>query len=166
MQLVPAPQRTDRPDGFPDVIDPVNATLKIPLYYVNDDKKPPQRWNHPAFVSRIFANTVLAALETSLEPSGYGIAHVGIYSARYARRADGTEITPRRFSNHGLGLALDFKGLVDIHGHYTSYQNIITMGKTTIMALIIEPVTLAIEKAGRKPEIKDESGWLHIGIWP
>ena len=163
MQIVTASQRTDRPAGFPDVVDPVNATLKIPLYYVSDDKKPPQRWNHPAFVARVFAETALAALEASLEPSGYGIAHVGIYFARNARHADGTDIIPHRPSNHGLGLAMDFKGLVDIHGHYTPYQK---MGKATTAALIIEPVTLAIEKAGRKPEIKDESGWLHIGIWP
>jgi hypothetical protein len=162
MRIEAAPQSSRKPPDFPPVHTPVNAYLDIPFYYVTDDKKPPQRWDHPAFVDRIYAETVLTALEESLETGGYGIAHVGIYEPRFARHANGTDILPHRFSNHGLGLAMDFKGVVDIHGRYTPYTK---MGETIIQDLIIGPATAAIERAGRKPEIKDELGWLHIGIW-
>jgi hypothetical protein len=161
MEIIPTGQQAGPPRGKPHVVNPVKAKLNIPLYY--NTERGPVPWNHGIYCSHVFAATVLGPLEVLFERNNWGLCHIGFYNPRLARTKAGKTIQPERWSNHSHGLAVDFKGTVDEDGKLTTVRQLKAKG---LLDDIVGPVQTAILKANRKPEIVDEGGWLHIGIWP
>jgi hypothetical protein len=145
--------------GAPILRDPVEVTLSVPVYY--DDGKDLILSKSKIFCERVFANTVLKVLDAMALEKQYGVVHVGVYNARKARRKDGTEIKPTRWSNHAYGLAIDFKGWRTKDGEYLKVS-----ADKTMAGEVIDRVRVSVEAAKRKPETVDEGGWAHLGIWP
>lgn len=163
LRAVPAEQRGGGKDGAPQVVQPVNVSLSLPVYYVTE--RGPIESHRPIYCGRAFADTVLAAFEGVLAGTGWGVAHVGVYFARHARHKDGSLIKPARWSNHAYGEAWDFKGLVTAQGHLIGIRQMRQEQPDTLEGLL-KACERAIVQAGRKPEIVDEGGWVHIGLWP
>lgn len=167
MRITPTKRRTDIPVDAPVLQDPVNVELDVPVYYVNE--RGPIRVFSPQYCERVFATSVLKTLNSILKDRNLALAHLGIYNARKARRADGTAIVPSRWSNHSYGCAMDFKGVVlpgdepvllDINAlkHDPDYRLLLDVAAAQCKASIVN--------IQRRPEIVDEGGWVHLGIWP
>jgi hypothetical protein len=165
MQIAPTHQPTQGPPEKPIVKDPVLVKLDIPLYYAAEQGPVP--WHHSILCGRAFAETVLQQCNEILTASNCGLVHIGIYNPRQARRKDGTLIQPIRWSNHAYGEAMDWSGVITDAGN-GDYLNISKMkGQCPeILQKIIDTSRQAIAKLGREPEMVDEGGWYHIGLWP
>lgn len=163
MILTKSSQRKSPPADKPVVRDPVIAKPAVPLYYVTE-RGPLRSESGELYCARIFAETILETLESIaiLKYGSSGVGHVGCYFPRPARYKNGMEIVPRRWSNHSYGLAIDFKGFV---GDDLSMVSLVRMSPQQ-KEFIREECAAAVKDAGRKPEIIDEGGWLHLGIWP
>jgi len=159
VRIVSTHQLDVPPKDKPLVEEPVKAHMDIPLYYMTE--RGPTPWNHSIFCAKVFAETILLTLNRLLSDSGLGMVHLGVYNPRMARKRDGTPITPKRWSNHSYGLAVDFKGVVDEYG---KFEDIRGMDKFLLSKIEAE-CRGAVGKWGRKWEIVDEGDWLHLGIW-
>ncbi|SMF94321.1 hypothetical protein SAMN02949497_1631 [Methylomagnum ishizawai] len=168
MIVVPSRQHSSRPADAPLVLEPCLATMDKPVYYVTE--RGPTLSSSPIFCGRAFADTVLAAMHDVLESAGWNIAHVGVYNPRQARRANGALIRPPRWSNHAHGVAMDFKGIVQTSNknQTPSLVDIPLMKKRhkTLLDNLLAECKDRIKAAHRRPEIVDEGGWIHIGLWP
>lgn len=167
MRITSTRLRTDIPAGVPVLQDPVNVELDVPVYYVNE--RGPIRVFGPQYCERIFANTVLKTLNSILNERNLGLAHLGIYNARMARHANGTPILPARWSNHAYGCAMDFKGVV-LPGLDPKLLDVKTMLNDPQYKPLLNEAQAqcraSIVNIQRRPEIVDEGGWVHVGIWP
>lgn len=167
MRIISTRLRTDIPSGAPVLQDPVSVELDVPVYYVSE--RGPIRMFGPQYCERVFATSVLRTLNTILRDRNLGLAHLGIYNARKARRADGTAIVPSRWSNHAYGCAMDFKGVV-LPGDEPKLLDLKTMmqdaGYRALLNDASAQCAASIVNAQRRPEIVDEGGWVHLGIWP
>jgi len=154
------------PPDKPLVEDPVKVTMDIPLFYVTE--RGPTPWPHSIFCSRVFAETVLKAMNDLLFLKHMGMVHIGFYNPRQARKKDGSLIEPVRWSNHAYGEAMDWKGVMTAAA---VFQGVDVVHDTTAMdrALLQEiwnRCSAAILAIGRRPEIVNEGAWIHIGLWP
>lgn len=168
MIISTSPQHPGRPAHAPPVQRPVLVTMDRPVYYVTE--RGPTPGSSPIFCGQAFADTVLAAMRDVLESAGWSIAHVGVYNPRQARRANGALIRPPRWSNHARGEAVDFKGLVHSNNknQVPSLVDIPLMKKRhkPLLDNLLAECEARIKAAHRRPEIVDEGGWIHIGLWP
>lgn len=162
MQIVTTGQ-PQGPDNKPQIHDPVLVTMDRPVYYVTE--RGPTVSTHPLFCGRAFAVSVLDVMRDQLEASGWSIAHVGIYNPRQARHKDGSLIKPARWSNHAYAEAMDFKGLVGANGKLVSIADM-KQKFPEVLERLKEGCEKAIAALGRRAEIVDEGGWMHIGLWP
>ena len=164
MRIIATSQSTWGPPDKPRVANPVKATLTIPVFYATE--RGPVPYTQPIFCGRVFAETVLKALERCCLGWQFGLVHIGLYNPRKARKADGKVIRPVRWSNHAYGEAMDFKGIVTNLGQGRFY-NIKRMqwGCPSKLGDVWTGCEEAIESKGLRPEIVDEQDWLHIGIW-
>ena len=154
---------TNQPDkDKPQFADPVHALFNMRVFYATDDGviDAGRRFK----CDRVFAVTVLEVIEKWCLKYGFGMVHLGCYNPRFARHKNGTEITPRRWSNHAYGLAIDFKGIKDNNGKYISFEMMETACPAKLHELIGNIKTAIVAK-GRKPELVNEGQWLHLGIW-
>lgn len=167
MKITPAKRRTDIPAGAPVLRDPVNVVLDVPVFYVNE--RGPIRVFGPQYCERIFATTVLKTINSILSEKNLGLAHLGIYNPRKARRANGEPILPPRWSNHAYACAMDFKGVV-LPGDVPVLLDIKAMKADAHYLALLNDASArckeSITAINRKPEIVDEGGWIHVGIWP
>ena len=165
MKIEPTTQSTLPPPDKPLVNSPVLVELDVPLFYMTE--RGPIPWAHKVFCGKTFADTVLTEVNAVLQAGGLGLVHLGFYNPRQARRKDGTPIVPARWSNHAYGEAVDFKGVVR-GANPDDFLDIAAMkaGLSAVLADIENRCASAIKAIDRKPEIVDEGGWLHIGIWP
>ena len=167
MKITPATRRSDIPAGAPVLQDPVNVVLDVPVYYVNE--RGPIRMYSAQYCERIFATSVLKTMNAILRDRNLGLAHLGIYNARMARHADGRPILPERWSNHSYGCAMDFKGVV-LPGDEPVLLAISALKQDPAYKVLLTDAEAqcraSIVNTKRKPEIVDEGGWVHIGIWP
>jgi hypothetical protein len=163
MKIQATTQPAGGPAGQPTIKNPVLVTMDRPVYYTADNGIVPL--TRPTFCGRDFAETVLLSMAETLEAAGWSIAHVGVYNARQARRANGAPIRPARWSNHAYGEAMDFKGIV---GADRKLIGIAEMKRShaELLRTLIDVCERRIKALGRRPEIVDEGGWFHIGIWP
>lgn len=160
MQIRATRQSSLPPLDKPLVKDPVRVTMDIPLYYMTE--RGPVPWDHTIFCARAFADTVLYTINGIFCEQQLGFVHLGFYNPRKARRRNGALIEPVRWSNHAYGEAGDWKGIVTQDGEFTPVG---TLDEKLFMA-VWSGCTVAIRDIGRKPEIINERGWVHIGIWP
>lgn len=154
---------TNQPESDkPQFADPVNALFNCRIFYATDDGiiDAGRRFK----CDRVFAVAVLQEIEKWCLRYGFGMVHLGAYNPRYARRVNGQEIKPRRWSNHAYGLAIDFKGIKDNNGKYISFEMMKDACPAKLHELIGN-IKTAITAKGRRPEIVDEGQWLHLGIW-
>lgn len=158
MIITPCKQPAGYPKGKPLIVDPVYAELIIPLFYTG------WPWLHPFLCSCTFARTVLQSMEDILLSVGCGLDHLGCYVARKARDRHGNELVPERWSNHAYGEAMDWRGIT--RNGIAITVNEMKEKETALLDKVINGVTEAITKTGRKPEIVDEGGWIHVGLWP
>jgi hypothetical protein len=165
MEIKASTQSTDGPPDKPQVANPVKVTLDVPVYYMTE--RGPLLSKRAIFCGKAFADTALKELNTILGEAQCGLLHLGFYNPRKARKADGTPIVPARWSNHAYGEAVDFKGVVR-NNDPDDFLDIAGMKAKApdLLAKIQSRCAAAIEAAGRRPEIVDEGGWVHIGIWP
>lgn len=168
IRITPTQQSADRPADAPLVDKPVLVTMALPTYYVTE--RGPILSTRPIFCARAFASTVLEAMHGTLETAGWSVAHVGVYNPRPARRASGALIQPVRWSNHAHGEAMDFKGIVH---HAAGRDRPMLVGISemkqrhpALLENLLAECEAAIKASGRRPEIVDEDGWYHIGLWP
>jgi hypothetical protein len=165
MEIKASTQSTDGPPDKPQVENPVKVTLDVPVYYMTE--RGPLLSKRAIFCGKAFADTVLKELNAILGEAKCGLLHLGFYNPRKARHKDGTPIVPARWSNHAYGEAVDFKGVVR-NNDPDDFLDIAGMKQKApeLLAKIQTRCAAAIETAVRKPEIVDEGGWFHIGIWP
>ena len=165
MNLRSTGQQAGPPTGKPVVIDPVLVTPAVPVYFAGDHGPVPV--TGPIYCSRLFATTVIAKQEAWALAHHFALVHVGVYNPRKARHADGTPIEPPRWSNHAYGGAEDWKGVITENGHgqFLTVDDLQTNAPAKYRELI-DAVTAAIKSAGKKPEIVDEGGWVHLGMYP
>lgn len=165
MKEEPAEQPGGGPSGKPLIKNPVKVTLDIPVYYATE--RGPRPWHHSILCGKAFADTVLRECEIILQDQSLALVHLGFYNPRQARRKDGTPIQPPRWSNHAYGEAMDFKGVITNSGE-GDFLEIADMESTMPDTLneIMKSCGIAITAAGRRPEIVNEGGWVHIGLWP
>jgi hypothetical protein len=165
MDIKASTQSPDGPPDKPQVENPVKVTLDVPVYYMTE--RGPLLSKRAIFCGKAFADTALKELNMILGAANCGLLHLGFYNPRKARKKDGTPIVPTRWSNHAYGEAVDFKGVVrnndpddflDIAGMKQKAPDLLDKIQTRCAAAIVA--------AGRRPEIVDEGGWFHIGIWP
>lgn len=147
---------------YPQLTDPVNALFNCRIFYATDEGI--IDGGRRFFCERIFAITVLSEIENWCLKYGFGMVHIGSYNPRYARHKNGTEIKPRRWSNHAYGLAIDFKGIKDNNGRFISFENMQLQCPAKLNELIGN-IKHAIAGKNRRAEIVDEGQWVHIGIW-
>jgi hypothetical protein len=164
MKIVETRQPAGPPEDKPAVASPVLVTLDRPFYYVSERGPVPSA--HPLFCGRAFAETVLAVMHELLEGQGLAVAHVGVYNPRFARRANGKPILPKRWSNHAYGEAMDFKGVVEEGDPDLIGLDAMRRRWPDLLPALAERCGTEIKRIGRRPEIVDEGGWLHIGLWP
>jgi hypothetical protein len=165
MKTEPTMQSTLPPPDKPKVENPVLVAMDVPMFYMTE--RGPTPWDHKVFCGKAFADTVLAELNDILGKAGLGLVHLGFYNPRQARHKDGTPIVPARWSNHAFGEAVDFKGVIR-GGNPDDFLDIAAMkaSLSTVLRDIENRCADAIKRIDRKPEIVDEGGWLHIGLWP
>lgn len=165
MEIKASAQSVDGPPDKPAVENPVKVTLDVPVYYMTE--RGPLLSKRAIFCGKAFADTVLRELNAILAAANCGLLHLGVYNPRQARKKDGTPIVPVRWSNHAYGEAVDFKGVVR-NNDPDDYLDVAGMRNraSDLLASIQAKCSAAIEAAGRRPEIVDEGGWVHIGIWP
>ena len=162
MKVTNSVQSTLPPTDKPVVKDPVVVELDVPLYFISERGPTPSR---TIFCAKSFVLTVLVPLQAIAQSQGWGLAHVGFYNPRKARHKDGTPIIPARWSNHAFGEAGDFKGFVDAEGELISINDL-KLKHPDVYQQVLNQCKDAITAAGRRAEIVDEGGWLHIGMWP
>ncbi len=167
MKITPARPRTDIPADAPVLRDPVNVVMDVPVFYVNE--RGPIRMFGPQYCERVFATSVLRTINAILSERNLGLAHLGIYNPRMARHANGDPILPPRWSNHAHGCAMDFKGVV-LSGDVPVLVDIRAMRQDVKYRDLLEDAAAqcraSIISIQRNPEIVDEGGWIHVGIWP
>lgn len=159
----PAKQQSGGPADKPVVKSPVTAKLPVPTYVYTSK---PVETKH-IYCAKIFSDTVLSKISTILAKRDLALVHVGVYVPRKARKANGEPIVPERWSNHAYGEAMDFKGVITDNGK-GKYLSIPEM-KEEYPDLLQEIQTSsrdAILRENRRPEIVDEGGWIHIGLFP
>ena len=144
----------------PVVQEPVNATFLGDVYYVTE--RGPVLWPHPFYCARVFAYSVLDAIDRIMAGERCAMAHIGCYNPRLARKRNGDLIQPKRWSNHAYGEAIDFRGVVSEEGVYIPYR----MMEKRLTEELKTACAEKIAAVGRKAEIVDEGDWLHLGIWP
>lgn len=147
----------------PIVHDPVYVTMDRPVYYVTE--RGPTLSVHPIFCGLAFATTVLDVMQNTVEAAGWSIAHVGVYNPRPARHKDGSLIKPKRWSNHAYAEAMDFKGVVGANGKLVTIAEM-KQRHPELLKKLLDSCAKAIAALGRRAEIVDEGGWIHIGLWP
>lgn len=152
------------PDGAPAVVSPCLAHMSVPLFYPDNLTHLPKPWHHDIYCAEPFAQTILATLDRLLAERGLGLVHLGIYNPRQARHRDGTPIQPPRWSNHAYGSAIDFWGVVLADGTPMPWARMKKFGVLT--KSIPDQCGAVLAKAGLRPEIVDESSWLHLGYFP
>jgi hypothetical protein len=165
MEIKASTQSVDGPPDKPEVENPVKVTLDVPVYYMTE--RGPLLSKRAIFCGKAFADTVLTELNAILSEAQCGLLHLGFYNPRKARKKDGTPIVPTRWSNHAYGEAVDFKGVVR-SSDPDDFLDIAGMKQDApdLLAKIQARCAAAIEAAGRRAEIVDEGGWIHVGIWP
>lgn len=163
IEITPTTQRADGPANKPEVPNPVLVRMERPVYYVSE--RGPLPISSRIFCGRDFAETVLSAMHDVLESAGWSIAHIGIYNPRQARRANGALIKPVRWSNHAHAEAMDFKGLVTENGQLLNIPTL-KQRHSLLLGNLLDECEARIKARHRRPEIVDEGGWLHIGLWP
>jgi hypothetical protein len=165
MTIEPTQQPSDGPADKPIVKNPVRVTMDLPLFYATE--RGPVAWNHSIFCGKAFADTVLKQCSEILTEYNYALVHLGVYNPRQARHKDGSLIQPPRWSNHAYAEAMDFKGVITDGGEGT-FLDIAAMKSTCPDKLqrLLDACHDSIVALGRKPEIVDERGWYHIGLWP
>lgn len=160
--IEPTWQRNGRPADAPEVADPVLVRMRCPVYFALSETES-RLMPDMIFCARVFAETVLATMDTILAETGLGFCHVGAYNPRRARGVNGRPLASGRWSNHAYGTAVDWKGVV----RDGRLLNVRAMQKE--MPGLVKNITTrceaAIQRAGRRPEIVNEGGWIHIGIW-
>ena len=160
MKLAKAPQPA-RAKGAPAIVQPVFATLAVPVYYTGSSTL---QATERILCASAFAELVLRPMEDWAQKYSFAVCHLGVYACRRARKADGSPIVPVRWSNHSTGCAIDLSGIRTADGERLD----IAQMKAGCPAKLHE-LQLAcahtITAAGRRAEIVDEGGWLHIGIW-
>lgn len=165
MKLEATTQWSNRPTGAPNVVNPVKATLDCPVYYYGENGPVPSF--SPVYCAGTFARTVLAAIEEWCVKHHFALVHVGIYNPRPARKANGQEITPKRWSNHAYGCAIDFKGIKVNHGKGGFLSvDILQADAPAKWRELLDAVSDAMKAANLKPEMVDEGGWYHMGYFP
>lgn len=162
MKVIATTQPNGGPAGAPIIKQPVLVTMDRTVYYTGAGLL---ALTKPIFCGRDFADSVLHAMAETLEAAGWSIAHVGVYNARQARRSDGHPIRPARWSNHAYGEAMDFKGIVGTEGRLIGIAEMKEQHAELLHALL-DACERRIKALGRRPEIVDEGGWIHLGIWP
>ena len=165
MEIKASTQSTDGPPDKPAVENPVKVTLDVPIYYMTE--RGPLLSKRAIFCGKAFADTVLKELNAILSEEKCGLLHLGFYNPRKARKANGQPIVPARWSNHAYGEAVDFKGVVR-NNDPDDFLDIAGLKQKApeLLAKIQARCAAAIEAAGRKAEVVDEDGWIHIGLWP
>lgn len=162
-------RRTTQPGGGPEwkplVKTPVVVTLDVLVFYCTERGPVPSL--RGIMCGKVFAATVLTEMNRILGGYGFALVHIGVYVPRRARKADGTLIRPARWSNHAYGEAMDFKGIITERGE-GKFLDIAAMKRGCPKKLreILEACESAICARNRRPEIVDEGGWIHIGLWP
>lgn len=154
------------PPGRPDITRPVLVGMDVPLYYLQTAGHP-VLWEHDIFCSDDFAAHVLVLLNHWAKKHAFAVVHLGVYNARKARHKDGTPIVPARWSNHAYGEAMDFAGIIPALGQ-GKFMTIEEMqdGCPAKLNDLSHLVRSAILGEGRQPEIVDEGGWIHLGMFP
>jgi hypothetical protein len=165
MEIQASVQSDSPPPDKPLVENPVKVKMDVTVYYQTE--RGPTLSNSRIFCGKAFADTVLTEINAIMQEHGLGLVHLGFYNPRKARKKDGTPIVPTRWSNHAYGEAMDFKGVVRGNDP-DNFADIAAMKQQLpeILQRIQTRCAAAIEAAGRRPEIVDEGGWFHIGLWP
>lgn len=148
---------------YPQLIDPVNATFETDVYYADDEN--PNKARKTFYCDRVFAVCVLKEIEKWCLRYGFHPVHLGCYVPRYARKFNGEEIKPRRWSNHSYGLAIDFKGIIS-EGKYIPFSELTKNAPKKLLELVTA-IKTQIKAHNRGAEIVNEgpNSWMHIGIW-
>lgn len=149
-------------EGYPKFTDPVFATVDCHVFVHTSDGD--VAGAKKFYCDRIFAVCVLKELEKWCIKYGFSFIHIGCYNPRNARKRNGEDIIPIRWSNHSYGLAIDFKGIKDNNGKAIYYPELKTAAPKKFLELIAG-IKKAIQDHGRYSEIVDDGQWLHIGIW-
>lgn len=160
MQIVKATTFPAKPKSAPRVVDSVWVTFGVPAFYTGGSEPEPAG---RVFCARAFATAVLAPLEAWATKYGFGLCHLGCYVPRQARKADGTPIKPVRWSNHAHGTGLDWSGILTDGRHLGIPE--MKAGCPAKLKELLEVIEHSIRSKGRRPEIVDEGGWIHLGIW-
>jgi len=163
MRIIKTIQPSWGPSSKPHIVDPVIATLAVPVYYVTE--RGPVLQAKGIVCARAFAQTVLRVTEDWAMQYGFGLAHIGVYNPRKARLKNGSPITPERWSNHAYAEAWDFKGITDPHGELLDLNAMIAGCPKKLLELV-SGCRAAIVAVHRRPEIVDEGRWEHIGMFP
>lgn len=165
MKIEDTQQPSYGPPNKPLIGNPVKVTLDLPIFYATE--RGPVAWPHSILCGQAFAETVLTDCERILKNYNYALVHLGIYNPRYARRKNGTDIKPLRWSNHAYGEAMDFKGIIadSGEGDFLDIESMMSKCPDRLDE-IIDACLKAINAIGREPEIVNEDSWYHIGLWP
>jgi hypothetical protein len=157
-------------ESEPKVPDPCVAKLDVPVYYLGANGTIPS--TRGITCDRTFARVILAEVERWATRYGFGLVHLGVYNPRPARKRNGEIITPKRWSNHAFGIAIDFAGITvpanvsDENPHGFMSIDEMQAGCPAKLAELMDRVRRVIIAASRRAEIVDEGGWIHIGLWP
>lgn len=167
MKITPFKGKLEYAPNAPHIIDPVVVTLDVSVYYVTERGLVSS--NRGIVVSRVFAETVLAAQEEEAKQYGFGIAHVGFFVSRPARDRQGRDFLPLRWSNHAKGCGEDFKGYVvtDAEGQpkLVGIQELKRTAPAKFTGLL-KAVRAKLKARGLREEIVDEGTWVHLGLYP
>jgi len=165
MKIISAGQPKWGPANKPKIVSPVVATLDVPVFYATERGPIPSA--RGIICGQAFAETALLQLSTWCQEYGFALVHVGVYNPRQARKRDGSLIQPARWSNHAYAEAMDWAGIITSLGEGQWLRpRPMRAGIPAKLAEVLATCENAIRQAGRCPEIVDEGGWIHVGVWP
>ena len=165
MRIAVVKQPPGGPADKPLIVNPVRVFLRCPVYY-DTGAHGLLPSTQGIFCARLFAETVLRALEEKAVKYHWGIVHVGVYNPRKARHEDGSPILPVRWSNHAWARAIDWKGLVETASERYLSVPILRREAPVRFAEIVDYCAHKMRAASLLPEIVQESTWVHIGYFP
>ena len=155
MKITATAQSGIDPANKPMVNFPVSVLADMPVYYSED--KGLTLVKSGIFCSRLFADTVLKVINDHCVEHNLGLVHIGVYNPRPARKKDGTNFIPLRWSEHAYGNAIDLKGFAQ------SGKLIYTDKEPHFKDLLKKIVDMCASKKVTL-SVVNETNWYHIGL--
>jgi hypothetical protein len=105
----------------------------------------------------LFADVILKTIENHCVEHNLGLVHIGVYNPRPARKKDGTNFIPLRWSEHAFGNAIDLKG-------FTQNGKLIYADKEPHFKDLLKKIVDMCASKKVTLSVVNETNWYHIGL--